>query len=230
MMDKLKTRKTTREVGTITTSKPAGSNAKSVGDKEKHIKCRTYPVSKNGATCEYMGYIFTRDGEVCSPRGRFIRQIQEEKNTGNHVSLIVKDPDGKRRIIRVNLARAIYCMFSGDELQSGEVITFKNGNSYNCSFDNLVKGNLNGYFAGLHHIRSSGRKRLFSETDVQRIKKEYHSRGFNYKQLGARYNCSAVTIQKIICGTYFTPEKVVLAKEKKDMNIAYDNEEMQALG
>ena len=155
-----------------------------------------YPVSEDGQTCLYLGYTFFRDGYVVSPHGKILKQVKEGRRSGNNITLIVDDNPGRKK--RLNAARAIFTMFSGRQLRKNEVVSFKDGDSSNISFDNLEVIQKKELLAD-----HKGRSWKFSESQQEAIRKVYDIiPGATYANLAEAFDCSSNTIQKIINKQY----------------------------
>lgn len=155
-----------------------------------------YPVSEDGKTCMYLGYTFFRDGYVVSPHGKILKQVKEGRRSGNNITLIVDGNSQRKK--RLNVARAIYSMFSGKQLAKNEVVTFKDGNSSNISFDNLAVIKKKELLQD-----TCGRSWKFTEKEEKIIRKLYSEiPGITYAKLSDIFECSSNTIQKIIKKQY----------------------------
>ena len=167
---------------------------------------KKYPVSEDGKTCNYHGYTFHRNGTVKSPGGKTLKPLKENRASGNHVTLIFNTDDG-RNLVRVNVARAIYSMFSGEALDNNEIVTFKNGDFCDYRYENLKKVTMKEYINNTPGITNFGRKRMFSKKQADRIKQLYED-GKSFVKIAAKYNCSVITVQKICRDQYYVEENV----------------------
>lgn len=143
-----------------------------------------------------MGYTFKSTGEVISPLGNQLSCLVEDRRTGCHVSLL-QTTNGIRKLIRVNVQRAIYVMFSDDTLDRKDVVILKDLNK-GPSIDNLVKIPLSQW----HKSGKKGRSKQFDEQACEDIIERYLFGNYTYSQLAKLFNCSTVTISKIVNNSY----------------------------
>lgn len=163
------------------------------------IKLREFPTSKNGKTCDYLGYTFFNDGTVITSHGRELELIKEDRETGPYITLI-KTKKGKRQNIRINLARAIYSMFSGKKLSRTDVVALKDI-SKKCSFDNLEVIKIKDVVDKNVKNGTHGRQPKFTKEEAIKIIEE-NKEGYSDVELTKKYDCSLVTIQKILNRNY----------------------------
>lgn len=172
--------------------------------KSKKRITQEFPRSSDGQICEYLGYIFTKSGKVFSPHGKEIIPLNQGRKTGNSISLIVT-ANGKKKLVRVNILRAIYSMFckASDTPGDDSVIVMIDEECGDTSFKNLKKVKKVDYIRA-HSCKTGkrGRKRIFDIHEEMEIK-DYYSKSKNYKKTADKFGCSALTIQKVIKGVYF---------------------------
>ncbi len=101
-------------------------------------------------------------------------------------------------LVRKNKARLIYDAFApeGEKLISSDLIMFRDGNSSNCAFANLMRVPHSQYpvYDGL---------RIFSRADVEHIL-QLRTEGKSARTIAAMYGCHYRSIYKVFQGRYIT--------------------------
>ncbi len=164
------------------------------------IKTHEYPQSKDGKTCNYRGYTFYPNGTAKSPNGKLLEPLPSSRDskTGPIVSLIEHKKDGSRRIIRVNMARAIYSMFVSNDLTRKDVVIVRNA-AKPPSVKNISKLSISKW----QHINSTpGRKKKFDEETCDEIACRYLFSRATVFDLSLMFGCSKQTIYRIVNNEY----------------------------
>lgn len=148
----------------------------------KTIRNRNYPVAKNGQFCEYLGYVFSCDGKVYSPNGNIL--IPRMYSDSFCATLILYDSYYKKHLVRVDLKRACDQMF-GSKIDAYTVVKDKK-----AQYKKETRGS------------AQGKKKKFTQEQIESMKKDYFDYGYTYKRLMEKYDTCVVTVSKIIKGNY----------------------------
>lgn len=99
--------------------------------------------NKRGLKFAYdKGYRCDNDGNVISPiSGKFLTPIYNKRG---YYEFGFRDSDGKKRLIPIRYLQA-YMKF-GEEALYAEIITHKNGDTFDNSYDNIILSTVNGRF------------------------------------------------------------------------------------
>jgi len=146
-------------------------------------------ILKESDTCfNYFGYKVYKNGQIISPKGNELKAY-DITHPGSHVTLRV---DGK--IIKLNKAKLIYTLFSGckTNITTKYFICYKDGDETNAEYENL-------YLTPKKDVlkRNSGKSK-FSEKEKEKIKKDYEIHHISLRLLARKYECSLLTIQKVL--------------------------------
>lgn len=176
------------------------------------IRCKNrcitieYPDAKGQESTIFYGYTVYSNGDIYSPLGKKLQRLSiSDSKSHVHMSIL-----GNK--LRLNIARLIYNLFSGELLTTKDFILFKDGNSQNKDISNLCKiGRTE--FKNSYVNRKSTKK--FSDQEAEAIRKRYIEatdnltnikRGVNakisYRSLATEYGCSICLIQQIVKGVY----------------------------
>lgn len=147
--------------------------------------------SQNTDMILYHGYQVYRNGRILSKRGREIKSYYFTY-PNSHVSLTI---DGK--VVKKNKALLIYSLFSGTPVDTYlYVLQFRDGDTSNASFDNLYLKTKQDYY---RECKKSGRgHNRFDEKTKKKIRKDYRERNLSFRALCEKYNCSILTVQRIV--------------------------------
>ena len=92
-------------------------------------------------------------------------------------------------------------MFSGDTLARNEVVILKNPD-LPPSIDNLVKMSISDMLNSGISSKKQGRRKRFKQETCEEIIERYIFGNYTYSQLAELFDCSTVTIQKIVKEEY----------------------------
>ena len=139
----------------------------------------------------YYGYRVYRDGRVLSRRGKELKSYYFTY-PNSHISLTI---DGE--VVKKNKALLIYNLFSDTPADTSiNVLRFKDGNTANASYDNLYLVSRKEHY---RECREQGRSsNRFDETTKKRIRKEYYEKNMSLRALCNKYDCSLLSMQKIV--------------------------------
>lgn len=138
---------------------------------------------------QYNGYTLCRDGRILSPRGKALNAFSLTY-PGSHVTMNIEGKNVKR-----NRAILIYNAFSEEPVDTTKfVVRFKDGDTYNASYDNLYLVTKKEYYES----RAMNGKPKFSSGTKRNIRKEYKNNNTSMRSLCQKYNCSLLTMQKIL--------------------------------
>lgn len=138
----------------------------------------------------YYGYEVRKNGDIVSPKGKKLNPYAFTYPY-SHVTLKY---DGKNH--KINRAVLIWNMFSKTPMDvHKEIIQFRDGDSSNAEYDNLYLTSRKEYYKQYDNT-----KRKFTEEKREQIYKEYIDKEnpTSYRKLCRKYDCSLLTIQKII--------------------------------
>lgn len=167
-----------------------------------------YPDGRNKTMVLYHGYQIFRNGDVYAPNGRKI-PIGTNRDLSRYVILSINSV--KKR--KINIARLIYSIFSGQKLTMKEMVRFKDDNPDHLQFENLYVIHRKEYYKK-NNISVVSSSKMMDEQTVEKIKKEYgtnrskgHINQWNKKDISMRdlaqkYKCSLYTIQRIVHDKY----------------------------
>lgn len=101
--------------------------------------------------------------------------------------------DGKT--VKKNRAILVYNAFSNEPIDTNKyVMRFKDGNTYNADYGNLYLVTKKEYYES----RSMNGKTKFTTDTKKMIRGEYKDKGISMRTLCQKYNCSLLTMQKIL--------------------------------
>lgn len=141
----------------------------------------------NENIAEYQGYTIHRDGRVVSPNGKELNAFNftYEKS---HVTLNIDNVN-----VKYNRALLVWHCFSDTPINIGtEIIRFKDGDTSNAAFDNLLIISRRAYYQEMdiwhRHITNEIKDTIRSE----------YGNGSSLRKLSRKYKYSLSTIQKIV--------------------------------
>lgn len=152
----------------------------------------------------YNGYKFYRDGMIVNP-GNQDQPVHVDVYGIPSIGMVINK---KKR--RINVARVMYEMYSGEPLSMAYSVRFKDNDPHNVSYDNLYimrRGDM---------LKKRKNTKLFTREEARKIYEEYHRfpkprNQFNVKegqmsqrQLSIKYQCSIYIIEKIVSGEYYS--------------------------
>lgn len=149
-------------------------------------------ILRNEEKRDYYGYSVYKNGIIMSLKGEPLSPYTATyKNS--HVNMTINGKKTKK-----NRAILIYNMFSEKPLDRKHIIRFKDGNSDNVAFDNLMPVTRKEYY---HSIGLNGKSRM-TEEEKDEIRRIYENRNnsVSIRDLCIKYGCSLLTIQKILKG------------------------------
>ena len=138
----------------------------------------------------YYGYKIYRNGDILTPKGNELKGFFYTY-PGSHIKLKI---DGQYKTI--NKAKLIYMLFSGQDttITNKYYILFKDNDSTNTSYDNMYLGSRSEYAK----LKGCDGKPKFSDKEASQIKSKYENSQISLRKLAQEYDCSLVTIQKIL--------------------------------
>lgn len=155
----------------------------------KKIRSRSFPESQNGEYCEYLGYIFSNEGDVCSPSGNVL--INTKSNGKDSATVIIRDDFGKKHLVRVDIENAMDSMFSNGDVSIRM-----------CEYARRLRDQKREVEPLVYMARTSGRIKKLTQEQLAQIRRDYYTYGLTYKELSDKYQACVLTIQKIIRNYY----------------------------
>ena len=137
----------------------------------------------------FHGYKIYQNGDIVSPHGNTL-SAYTLTYPGSHITIKIKGKMHKR-----NKARLVYAAFSKEKVNLNQyIIKFKDGDTYNTAFSNLYLVSRKEYY-----MEKECRGQTKFTDDVRReIRMDYQTGEFSIRKLCSKYQCSLLTMQKIL--------------------------------
>lgn len=128
---------------------------------------------------DFMNYTVYEDGTIVTPKGKFVKPTIR---TGDNNRPIVRLRDKKGNYKQYSLSRVVYKAFNPEfDITDKEIfIAPKDGDSRNCSIDNLTE-------KSMMEARGNGR-RVIPIEDTEKIRTMIQDNMFTYKDVAEIYD------------------------------------------